>query len=86
MLERGARRNARTLSGFSHREMFNAALFDNLDSSRNERFGEIAVVVAAAPRRRFFLALFFPCSLSCEASYHDRVTYVIAVYIIVNTI
>ena len=85
MLERGARRNTRALCYLSNREMLNAALFNNLDGGCNECLGQIAVVVAPA-LRRCFLALFFPCSLSCEASYHDFVIYVIAVYIVVKLI
>ena len=45
MLERCARRHARTFCCFAHRDMFNPPLFDDLDSNRDKRLDEIAMVI-----------------------------------------
>ncbi len=50
MLERCAWRHARALCRFAHRDMLDAALFDDLDGYRNKRLDKIAMVIAFTAR------------------------------------
>ena len=45
MLERCAWRHAHALCRFAHRDMFDPALFDDLDGHSNERLDEIAMMI-----------------------------------------
>ena len=69
MLERRARRYARALCRFAHRDMFDPTLFDDLDGNRDKRLDEIAMVIGLGSSLLFVLAGF----LVMPRWYHKRV-------------